>query len=146
MTTIISMESSKKASIPEVGKEYIFFDDGKTSYSRIYKAKVLRVIPYSEKVYVDKYDYDTQGLISASIQEVHKEEAENFYWIYTPETDYFIECSIPKYDDNTIWFARTKDGGWFSMNIQTDWQSGRLDVDGLINETRDGTPIKDMEL
>ena len=140
------MKMTKKISVPEVGKEYIFFDDGKTSYSRIYKAKVLRVIPYSEEVYVDKYDYDTQCLISTFIQEVHKEEAENFNWIYTPETDYFIECSIPKYDDNTIWFAQTKDGGWFSMNIQTDWQSGRLDVDGLITETRDGTPIKDMEL
>lgn len=146
MATIISMETYKKASIPEVGKDYIFFDDGKTSYSRIYKAKVLRVIPYNEEVYVDKYDYDTQGLISTSIQEVHKEEVKQCDWIYTPETDYFIECSIPKYDDNTIWFARTKDGGWFSMNIQTDWQSGRLDVDGLITETRDGTPIKDMEL
>lgn len=27
---------------------------------------------------------------------------------------------------NTV---RTKNGGWFSINIQSSWQSGRLDVD-----------------
>ena len=140
------MKPFNGASVPEVGKEYLFFDDGKTSPSRIFKAKVLRVIPYSEEVYVDKYYYDLGSLIPTSIQDVHKEEVEECDWIYTSETDYFVECSIPKYDDNTIWFARTKDGGWFSMNIQSSWQSGRLDVDGLITETNFGTPINELEL
>ena len=38
------------------------------------------------------------------------------------------------YDDNLIWFARDTSGGWFSMDIQSDWQSGRLDVDGKLYE------------
>ncbi|MFR6305656.1 MAG: hypothetical protein ACLUNR_02360 [Bacilli bacterium] len=43
-------------------------------------------------------------------------------------TDYFIGCYIPKYDNNLIWFARTKYGTWFSMDIQSNWQGGLLDV------------------
>lgn len=31
--------------------------------------------------------------------------------------------------ENDLYFVRTKNGGWFSMNIQSSWQSGRLDVD-----------------
>ena len=46
------------------------------------------------------------------------------------QTDYFIACSIPEFDDHIIWFVRKKDDGWFSMSIQSDWQGGYLDVDG----------------
>ena len=41
------------------------------------------------------------------------------------------------YDENTIWFVRTVQGGWFSMDVQNTWQSGSLDVDGSIyNEVK----------
>ncbi|MCH5167881.1 MAG: hypothetical protein J1F35_08385 [Erysipelotrichales bacterium] len=142
----ISLRANKQVSIPEVGKEYLFFDDGKTSPSRIFKAKVLRVIPSNEEIIVEKYNSDIQWLVPTPIQKVHKAEASHCDWLFAEETDYFIECSIPKYDDNPIWFARTKDGGWFSMDIQSFWQGGRLDVDGLITETNFGTPINELEL
>ena len=34
-----------KTNIPEIGKTYSFFDDGKTGFSRRYKATVLDIIP-----------------------------------------------------------------------------------------------------
>ena len=65
----------------------------------------------------------------------HNDEMPNHDWLYETETDYFVECSCPVYDDNNLWFVRTKnDGGWFSMDIQSWWQGGRLDVDGKIFE------------
>ena len=36
------------------------------------------------------------------------------------------------YDENTIWFVRTVQGGWFSIDVQSSWQYGSLDVDGSI--------------
>jgi hypothetical protein len=67
--------------------------------------------------------------MSLNLLDIHSNEIKNCDWIFAPETDYFIEASCPVYDDNNLWFARTKDGGWFSMNIQSWWQSGELDVD-----------------
>lgn len=140
--------------IPEVGKEYYFFDDGKTSPSRCYKAKVIRVIPYDEEVLVDTFNYDINETIPTPIQVVHQWEVDDHRqsesiivcnsrgakstpgapWLYAEETDFFVECEIPGYDKNTIWFARTIDGGWFSMDIQSSWQSGTLDIDNSIYE------------
>lgn len=41
------------------------------------------------------------------------------------------------YDENIIWFVRTVQGGWFSIDVQSSWQSGSLDVDGSIyNEVK----------
>ena len=41
-----------------------------------------------------------------------------------------IECFIASH--KIIWFVRTKDShqSWFSMDIQSNWQGGYLDVDG----------------
>lgn len=137
--------------IPEIGKEYYFFDDGKLSPSRCFKAKVIRVIPYEEEILVDWYDYNVEMTYPRLLKEIHKEivddhrQSEKFTvlngspttprspWLYSEETDFFVECEIPGYDDNTIWFSRTIDGGWFSMDIQNSWQSGRLDVTGEIS-------------
>ena len=40
------------------------------------------------------------------------------------------------YDENIIWFVRTVQGGWFSIDVQSSWQHGSLDVDGSIYENR----------
>ena len=124
--------------LPEVGKEYHFFDDGKITESRHYIAKVERIVTYEEakELAVDcKHWDDADGDFYLAIEklvDVWKEEVAEHYWLFNPQTDYFVECSIPEYDDNNIWFVRTKDGGWFSMNVQNTWQGGRLDVDGEI--------------
>ena len=128
--------------IPKVGEFYHFFDDGKTSPSRHYICKCERVVTSEEakSIMVTVPDYEcTQdnpiyNLVSL-YDHWHDDEMPNHDWLYETETDYFVECSCPVYDDNNLWFVRTKnDGGWFSMDIQSWWQGGRLDVDGKIFE------------
>ena len=132
------MRSKKKQQVPEVGKQYHFFDDGKIRPSRHSIATVLRVIPISEasNVLVKERDcdYDEPVYSMRPITEIWKEDVFEHDWLMAQETDYLIECAIPDYDDNNIWFARTTDGGWFSMDIQSGWQAGRLDVDGKLYE------------
>lgn len=113
--------------IPVLGKEYYFFDDGKISPSRCYKAKVTGIYPYKEKINVKVFDYDLNKYKEISIQEIHKKDAP---WLYAEKTDYFIKCEIKGYDENDVWFARTIHDDWFSMDVTDLWQSGYLDVDG----------------
>ena len=55
-------------------------------------------------------------------------ESRDLIGYFSEKTDVLSEVSCPKYDENNLWFARTKDGGWFSMDIQSGWQGGLLDV------------------
>lgn len=100
--------------IPKKRQIYNFFDDGKCSPSRLYKAYVKKVIPFN------------RADIHLKIHLINS--ALNCSWIWNGDTDYFIGCYIPKYDNHLIWFARTKYGTWFSMDIQSNWQGGLLDV------------------
>ena len=100
--------------IPKKKQIYNFFDDGKCSSSRLYKAYVKKVIPFNKadihlKIHLVNSAFDCS-------------------WIWNGDTDYFIGCYIPKYDNHLVWFARTKYGTWFSMDIQSNWQGGLLDV------------------
>ena len=122
--------------IPEIEKYYHFFDDGKTSLNRHYICRCERIVTPDEarKIMVEvpnKYMDDVKDSVSL-YDHWHDNEVPNAYWLYSEDTDYFIECSCPKYDDNNLWFVRTVDGGWFSMDIQSFWQGGILDVDGEI--------------
>lgn len=125
--------------IPEVGKFYHFWDDGKHSISRHYICKCERIITPEDakniKVEVPHWDFEskTEYKEIMSLYNRWKDEVYNCNWLYNNDTDYFIECSCPKYDENNLWFVRTKyDDDWFSLNIQSCWQSGRLDVDESI--------------
>lgn len=132
--------------IPVIGEQYHFFDDGKIRKSRHYIATVLDIItPKQAKyIYINRQWEDT----SVSLYTIWREEidshrqSKNFKvftsgsmevgtpWLYTEETDYFIKCSIPDYDENDVWFVRTVDGGWFSLNTVDTWMAGILDVSG----------------
>ena len=124
--------------IPEVGKFYHFWDGGKQSISRHYICKCERIITPEEakniKVEVSHWDFESKSEYKEimSLYERWKKEVYECDWLYSDDTDYFIECSCPKYDDNNIWFVRTKYDGWFSINIQSCWQAGRLDIDESI--------------
>lgn len=130
----------EKKELPIVGQEYHFWDDGKTSTSRHYICKCERIITLDEAksiiVTVPEWDYDKNenDFNDISLYEQWKIEVYNHDWLYAEDTDYFIECSCPKYDNDNLWFVRTKDGGWFSMDVQNSWQGGRLDIDGSIYE------------
>lgn len=155
----------EKEPIPEIGRKYHFFDDGKVSMSRHSMAIVTNIIPlnkakelmfrakldedYNEittyitpESNVNEYTYE-KSLYDIWVNEVSEHvQTDNFKvmnapdmttgkpWLYDNETDCFIECSIPDYDDYLIYFARDVNGGWFSLNIQNCWQGGRLDVNG----------------
>lgn len=128
-----------KTEIPKIGKYYHFFDDGKLSPSRHYICKVERIITPEEAKGVmvevpNDYVDDIKDAISL-YDHWHDNEMPNHDWLYAKDTDYFIEVSCPKYDENNLWFVRTKDGGWFSMDIQSSWQGGRLDIDESIYES-----------
>ena len=100
--------------IPKKRQIYNFFDDGKCSSSRLYKAYVKKVIPFNKAdIHLKMY------LVNSAL---------DYDWIWNGDTDYFVGCYIPKYDNHLVWFARTINGGWFSMDLQSNWQGGLLDV------------------
>ena len=127
-----------KARVPQVGEKLHFFDDGKVSDSRHYLAVVTHVLTpeQAKRVYIDartvceNHTNLESKRTSLNLLDIHSVEIKNCDWLFADQTDYFIGCAIPEYDDHIIWFVRTKHGDWFSMDVQTNWQSGRLDVDG----------------
>ena len=106
--------------IPKVNQTCMFFDDGKISYSRMYQATVKQVMVYDDAP--DK------------VKKAFERESKTYDWIWNKTTDYIVACDIKDYDKNLIWFARTVDGGWFSMDVDREWQGGRLDVDGELED------------
>ena len=106
--------------IPKVNQTCMFFDDGKISYSRMYQATVKQVMVYDDAP--DK------------VKKAFERESKAHDWIWNKTTDYIIACDIKDYDKNLIWFARTVDGGWFSMDVDKTWQGGRLDIDGELED------------
>ena len=123
--------------IPEVGKYYHFFDDGKTSPGRHYIARVERIVPISDspEILVPYMDPYLEELVSRSLWDIWNSEKTETAWVFSDKTDVLIEASCPKYDENKLWFARTKNGGWFSMDIQSGWQGGLLDVTSEVYES-----------
>ncbi len=129
--------------IPKVGERYPLFDDGKLHSTRLYYGEVLRVItpeeaatemvPHLEQI-KEGFSKDSYGLVDRSLVDVWKYEVQQCYWLFATETDLFVEVTAPEYDEHNLWFVRTKDGGWFSMDIQSDWQTSELDVDGSLLE------------
>lgn len=106
--------------IPKVNQTCMFFDDGKISYSRMYQATVKQVMVYDDAP--DK------------VKKAFEHESKEHDWIWNNTTDYIVACEIKDYDRNLIWFARTVDGGWFSIDVDKAWQGGRLDVDGKLED------------
>ena len=124
--------------VPDVGEKLHFFDDGKMSQGRHYLATVVNVVKYDDAMPIVipmrewSYDGNDSWLTDTNLVDIHEMEIHNADWLYAEMTDYFIEISVPEYDEYNLWCVRTKDGGWFSMDIQSGWQAGRLDTDGSI--------------
>ena len=114
--TIINTTPYKLQPVPEVGKEYKAFDDGKIRPSRLEHVKIIEVIPFKEC-----WDF---ALLSNWTVEVA-----DCYWLYASETDYFVKAETDVSSD-PCYFVRTTDGGWFSLG----WWGSRLDADGSLYE------------
>ena len=114
MVTVLNARPYKEQPVPEVGKEYHTFDDGKIKPSRHSIVTITSIIPFTEC----KDD---------ALMSIWTDEVTDCYWLYANETDYFVEG---KYDDEdeSSYFVRAKDGGWFSLG----WIGARLDVDGSL--------------
>ena len=103
--------------IPEAGKKYHCFDDGKITVSRHYLVEVLEVLGHQK--FKKKYPKYFKRYIKT---------AKDHYWLYSRRTDKFIVCQG---ENNELGvFVRTKQGGWFGIGDW--WNSGVLDVSGKL--------------
>ena len=108
-----------KQPLPELGKRYHFFEDGKSGPSRHYIIEITNIIPF-------------ENITDGELLDVYDTEVEEADFLYAPETDYFV-YGRKVLSDNTLdtedefIFIRTNYGGWFSFG---HWfEDGQLDVD-----------------
>ena len=116
--------------VPQVGQIYHFFDDGKMSKNRHYKAECLEVITSEEakKVLLEFSVDGSSDIQKVSLYNIWKDNVKKYDRMYAEKTDYFVRCRVPEFDENDLWFVRTINNRWFSMDIQSCWQTGLLDV------------------
>lgn len=119
--TIINTTPYKLQPVPEVGKEYHIFDDGKIRPSRHYIAKIQKLI------------YPDEAHEITALYKAWEEQIRECYWLFAQDTDYFAMAESD-YDENPLYFVRTKDGGWFSLDYPGGWMGARLDIDGSLYE------------
>ena len=62
-----------------------------------------------------------------------RENIEEAYWLFAQDTDYFVKAES-SYDKNPLFFVRTTDGSWFSIEYPNCWMRARLDVTGKLYE------------
>ena len=110
---------SKIMNLPEIGKTYNCFDDGKIRESRMYQVTITEIIPFKDA---------DENLIN-----IWEEEGVPCDWLFD-KTDYFIKFkSTESKDEPNGVFARTKNGWWFGLGNY--WNSGRLDIDGTLTDS-----------
>ena len=124
-TTIINSKDHKEQPVPEIGKEYHVFDDGKIKPSRHSIVKVMELIPFKE-------------CKDTALMSVWTEDVEEYPWLYAKETDYFVKVEYvnePRLSHFVKYFTRTTDGNWFSLGFF----GSQLDIDGsLYNKMLEG--------
>lgn len=108
--------------IPEVGKKYNCYDDGKIKPSRHCVAEILEIIPMNE--IWEKLD--PEKIIEIT------EAPERYDWLFEPKTDFVVKAKMSgtcyNSDDPIYYFIPSK-GGWFSTD---DYWGARLDMDNSL--------------
>ena len=100
--------------IPEVGKKYHCFDDGKIRFSRHFIIQVDEVLGFIQ--FRKKYP---------ELFEQYIESVKRFYWLYSTHSDKFVITHKGENNELGV-YVRTKQGGWFGAGAW--WNSATLDV------------------
>ena len=100
--------------VPEVGKKYHCFDDGKITFSRHYIIKVDEVLGHQQfkKKYPDQFKQ-------------YRITVKRCYWLYSTHSDKFIITHDGENHEFGV-YVRTKQGGWFGIGDL--FNCGELDV------------------
>ena len=102
--------------IPEVGKKYHCFDDGKITFSRNFIIQVDEVLGHQQ--FRKKYP---------TYFKVYRAVVKNCYWLYSTHSDKFVITYKGENDEFGV-YVRTKQGGWFGIGGYCN--SATLDVTG----------------
>lgn len=116
--TVLYSHKKHLKPIPEVGKKYHCFDDGKISFSRHFIIQVDEVLGHM--AFKKKYPKEFERYV---------EEVKQCYWLYSTHSDKFIITYNGENDELGV-YVRTKQGGWFGIGPY--WNSATLDVTGEI--------------
>ena len=116
--TVLYSHKKHMEPIPEVGKKYHCFDDGKITFSRHFIIEVNEVLGHQQfkKRYPEQF-------------KLYREAVKNCYWLYSTHSDKFV-ITYKGEDKGLGVYVRTKQGGWFG--IGDFWDSASLDVTGEI--------------
>lgn len=118
--TVIFSRKKNMQPVPEVGKKYHCFDDGKISFSRHYIIEVTEVLRHN--AFKRKYPELFEDYLKAT---------KECYWLYSRHTDWFVIANACENNELCL-FVRMKNGGWFEISGWFD--SGELDVTGELWE------------
>lgn len=108
----------------KVGEIYNAFDDGKITFSRLLKWRIIREVDFN------KNDLDQQTL------ELLKEEIKDYWWLYNKDQRYIYYAEAVN-DDGSFdkrvgycWFLKAGNG-WFG----TGYWASMLDHDGSLYQS-----------
>ena len=104
--------------VPEVGKKYHCFDDGKITFGRHFIIQVDEVLGHQQ--FKKRYPEEFQQ---------YRQAVKNCYWLYSTHSDKFVITYNGENDELGV-YIRTKQGGWFGIGDY--WDSAKLDVTGTL--------------
>ena len=117
--TIITQEKEgHKDPVPEVGKVYYAYDDGKVRPSREYTVTIDELIQEEDESKLPEVLYNAWC-----------DSANECYWLYNPETDYIVRGHINNEDQDICYFVRTHGGHWHSIDYPDAWMGSNLALD-----------------
>lgn len=114
--TVLYSRKKHMEPVPEVGKKYHCFDDGKIRFSRHFIIQVDEVLGFM--AFKKKYP---------KLFEQYVESVRQSYWLYSTHSDKFVITHKGENNELGV-YVRTKQGGWFGAGAW--WNSATLDSTG----------------